>query len=312
MGQFQVAAGRGVDLHGSVGRFALGFAQEGQFALLRDVEVIDDGAHGRDLGPGEGAESIQRGHFEEPAKPIMCPGAVEGPARQRGQGNPEIRDCFSVITLLIVGHQQFGRGEAGQFRAKTHRGQGHHVKRAGRDINPGQRPFVAHNGECGEEIVPARIQQRFLGQGAGCDEAHDIAFDDGFGAALLRLFGGFHLFAHGDAEPLANEGQQVVFRRMHGHAAHRDILAQVFAALGQGDIQRLGRGDRVVEEQLVEIAHPVEQQGIGIALLDLEELGHHRRDGRFVQHAPPWFGRDLTKAESGVKAEMVEWGGALV
>jgi hypothetical protein len=53
----------------------------------------------------------------------------------------------------------------------------------------------------------------------------------------------------------------------------------MLAALGQRDVQRLGRRDRIVEEHLVEIAHPVEQQRIRDARLDLQILRHHRRDG---------------------------------
>ena len=47
---------------------------------------------------------------------------------------------------------------------------------------------------------------------------------------------------------------------MDRHAAHRDVAALVLAALGERDVERLGRGDGILEEQLVEIAHPVEQQ----------------------------------------------------
>ena len=51
------------------------------------------------------------------------------------------------------------------------------------------------------------------------------------------------------------------------------------------------RGDRgVLEEQLVEIAHAVEQETIGVGRFDLEILRHHRRgdgrrDGHLVQGA---------------------------
>jgi hypothetical protein len=51
---------------------------------------------------------------------------------------------------------------------------------------------------------------------------------------------------------------------MDRHAAHRDVLAEVLAALGQRDVERLGRRDRIVEEHLVEIAHPVEQERVGM------------------------------------------------
>ena len=37
------------------------------------------------------------------------------------------------------------------------------------------------------------------------------------------------------------------------------------------------RGLGVLEEQLVEIAHPVEQQAIRVGRLDLHVLRHHRR-----------------------------------
>jgi len=54
----------------------------------------------------------------------------------------------------------------------------------------------------------------------------------------------------------------------------------VLAAFGENDAER-ARGDfGVFEEQLVEIAHPVEQQQPGIGGLDLEILFHHRRDAR--------------------------------
>ena len=56
----------------------------------------------------------------------------------------------------------------------------------------------------------------------------------------------------------------------------------MLAALGQRDVQRLGGGGGVVEEHLVEIAHPVEQQRIGMLRLDLQILRHHRRDGASV------------------------------
>jgi hypothetical protein len=52
----------------------------------------------------------------------------------------------------------------------------------------------------------------------------------------------------------------------------------MLAALGEHDAE-CARGDLgVLEEQLVEIAHAVEQQQPWIGRLDLEILLHHRRD----------------------------------
>ena len=56
----------------------------------------------------------------------------------------------------------------------------------------------------------------------------------------------------------------------------------MLAALGEHDAERARRHLGVLEEQLVEIAHPVEQQAIRIGLLDLDELLHHRGDASDV------------------------------
>ena len=75
------------------------------------------------------------------------------------------------------------------------------------------------------------------------------------------------------------------------------------AALGQRDVQRRGGRHGVVEEHLVEIAHPVEQQRAGVLRLDLQILRHHRRHGVVGHLHPPASGADPTKparrAESG-------------
>lgn len=63
---------------------------------------------------------------------------------------------------------------------------------------------------------------------------------------------------------------------MHGLASASDALALVLAALRQRGVLRLGSRDRVVEERLVEIAHPVEQQGVGMPALDVQIPSHDR------------------------------------
>ena len=88
------------------------------------------------------------------------------------------------------------------------------------------------------------------------------------------------LLADGDADALRDQLLQVLVGGVDRHAAHRDVGALMLAALGQRDAER-ARGDLgVVEEHLVEIAHPVEQQAIRIGGLDLEILRHHRRRRR--------------------------------
>src|SRR3546814_19387853 len=68
------------------------------------------------------------------------------------------------------------------------------------------------------------------------------------------------IFRSRHLEALADEAGEVAVGRVHRHAAHGDILAQVLAALGQGDIQRRRGLLGILEEHLVEVAHAVEQQ----------------------------------------------------
>ena len=83
MGQFQVAACRGVDLHRLRGAFADRRAQERQFAFLGDLQIFDDRAERPQLGPGEGAEGVERADAVKLFEPFLGPGAVEGGAAQR-------------------------------------------------------------------------------------------------------------------------------------------------------------------------------------------------------------------------------------
>jgi hypothetical protein len=63
---------------------------------------------------------------------------------------------------------------------------------------------------------------------------------------------------------------------MRRDAGHGDRLAAMDASGGELDAKRASRLGRVVEEHLVKVAHPKEDQRIGLARLGLEVLGHHR------------------------------------
>ena len=71
LGQFQVAAGCGVDLHRAAEGFADGRAEKRHPAALGEVEVVDEGAHRGDLGPVEAAEGVEGGDGEEVAEALL-------------------------------------------------------------------------------------------------------------------------------------------------------------------------------------------------------------------------------------------------
>ena len=166
---------------------------------------------------------------------------------------------------------------------------------AGRDIDPGQREAVLVGGRAGarqrqEVIIAAGVEKRILRQRSGRHQPHHVAAHDALGAALARLGRVLELLAHGDAMAERDQAMQIFVGALDRDAAHRNVAAEMFAALGQHDAERARSDLGVVEEQLVEIAHPVEQQAIRIGGLDLDILLHHRRDaagivGRLWRHA---------------------------
>ncbi len=209
---------------------------------------------------------------------------IDGSGDRAGPSALRIGDKASSASSAS-GHEQFARMHARQLGGdlvrldrRDRKGAGGHV--AGRDGEG-----AAGTAERRQRVGGARFQQRILGQGPRGDKTHDLALHDGLRAALLGLRRILHLLADRDPEALADQLLQIAFRGVNRHAAHRDILALVLAALGERDVQRLRRLHRVVEEQLVEIAHAVKEEIVGMRRLGRQVLRHHRRRR---------FGRSLT------------------
>jgi DNA polymerase III epsilon subunit-like protein len=133
------------------------------------------------------------------------------------------------------------------------------------------------------EIARARVhreQQRFalvaeqfgVGQRAGRDHPHHLALDRPLARADLA-----HLLADGHRFAQLDEPREVGVDRMEGHAAHHHRLAGRLAALGERDVEQARGLFGVGPEQLVEVAHPVEQQGVRVVRFEAEVLRHHGR-----------------------------------
>ena len=156
---------------------------------------------------------------------------------------------------------------------------------SGRKIRPSDGCLASDCHERGQIVVGSCIQKRVFGQGARGHQPDHPAFDHRFRATLLCLGRRFKLFADSDAEPFADQGQKIALGGMYRDPAHRDILTLMLAPLGQCDVERGCGGLGILEEQLVEIAHPIEQERHGISRLDLQKLRHHWRHA--CAHACP-------------------------
>jgi hypothetical protein len=111
----------------------------------------------------------------------------------------------------------------------------------------------------------------------GRDEADDRAIDQRLRPSrLARLRRALGLLGNRDAVPGLDQPRKIRLRRMDRDPAHRDRLALVLAALGERDVEARGCDLRILEEQLEEVAHPVEQQRVPRLILEAPVLGHHR------------------------------------
>jgi hypothetical protein len=187
----------------------------------------------------------------------------------------------------------FASPEAGERRAQPVGSALLQLHPPGRDVAGSNADHSAQLANRRQHIGPPRLEQRLLGQRPGGDEAHDIARHQCFrAAALLRLCRAFDLLGDGNPAAGLDQPREVALRRVHRHPAHRDRLAAVLAAAGEGNVEHLRGHLGIVEEQLEEIAHPVEQQAILRLRLQREVLGHHRGGGirgvRAVHRSAVW------------------------
>ena len=284
--QFEVGAGGGVDRHRRAGGFARRRRQRRTFADLRAIDIGDGGSRRGRFQPRHRGEAIHGRDREIVAQPPLGGGAVEdiaGKRRHRGQFAQQRAEIG--IAIQRVGNDHFigvdARQRCGEFRGRAFR----HHELGRRNIDPGKADAVAAARSTGarnrqQVIVGARIQQGVFGQRARRHQPHHAPRHHALVAARAGGCRILRLLAHGDAVAGIDQAVQIVLGSLHRHAAHRDIHALMLAALGQDDAERLGGDLGVLEEQLVEIAHPVEQEQPGMAGLDLEILFHHRRDAR--------------------------------
>ena len=135
-----------------------------------------------------------------------------------------------------------------------------------------------------QQIVAALFEQGVIDDGAGSDDARDLAFDQSLG-----FLGIADLLGDGDRLAELDQFGQIAIERVHRDAGHRDRLASGLSALGQRDFEQAGGSTGIVVENLVEVAHAEQQQQIRLLRLQRQVLAHQRRmfrnQGRRVRHA---------------------------
>ena len=145
---------------------------------------------------------------------------------------------------------------------------------AGRQVERGhaERRPVRRRVDRDEVVILARGEARVVVGDAGAHDPHDLAGDDPLHGRRIG-----HLLADRDLEALLEQALDVRARRVVRHAGHRDRVVRPFVARGQREIERARGGDGVLEEHLVEVPHPEEEEGVLVRRLGGQVLPHDRR-----------------------------------
>ena len=123
-----------------------------------------------------------------------------------------------------------------------------------------------------EQCVALRIQQADVGQRPRRDDSRDPAFDE-----ALASRGVADLVDDHCAFAAAEQPDQMLLERVIRNARHGNRCAAGLTACRQRDVEQPCRAFGIRVEQLVEIAHPIEQQPVRMLALEAQVLLHHRR-----------------------------------
>jgi len=205
--------------------------------------------------------------------------AVGGERRNVKSGGQGFRFQVPGFRILDVGrrtsdlgrwHQAFAGLQARQFLlylAGVQLGRG---ELAGRDVGVGQpgAPFLHDDGR--QVVGPLFVQELWLDDGAGGDDARHRAGDQPLAGDLPDLLG------DGDAVALVDEAGDVPLDGVVGDAGHRHPHPLGDRARGQDQVELAGGDLGVLVERLVKIAQPEKDDRVRVLGLDLEILFAYR------------------------------------
>ena len=241
--------------------------QRGSLCVAHVLEQTPGGADGepRSLEP-EAREIV---HCELLAERARGGPRLEMPRRTRSHGGAA-RDRV----VITVGEQQLSRTQPLELRRERLASLVlEHIEATACELEPSEpeaRPVAAERGE--QRRAPF-LEQRFLGDRARRHDAHDLAID-----RALRLGRVTDLLADRDGLAAAQRAREIRIDGLHGDPGHRYRRATRLAARGQRDVEQARGPARVIEEELVEIAHPVEEQLVRMLRLDAQVLLHDRAE----------------------------------
>ncbi len=265
-GKLQIAARRCIEQHRLAALLRAQATQVRQRRFLRIAYILQEAAGCRDrersLRAAEARQVARLKLLTQRARRCL---QVEVPRRALAseRRNPRGR--------RLLGHEQLGRPQPLDLaRERFAALRFEHAEAAARQFEPSEAEAIALAAQGGEQLVAALFQERLVRHRAWRYHAYHLAFDRAlrFGR-VADLLADRHRFA------APHELGEVAFDAVERHARHRDRLAGRLTACGQRDVEQPRRALRVVEEQLVKVAHAIEQQRVRVLRLQAQVLLHH-------------------------------------
>ncbi len=151
---------------------------------------------------------------------------------------------------------------------------------AGTDLDPGQRRGFLVAAEGRQVTMFGSLEELGRGYGPRGMGANDLATDETFGFRRV-----FNLLGHGHPISSVEQLSEVAVKGVVRDSAHRCVHGIVLPATGESDAEHRSGLLRILEEELVEVSHAVEQQRRSRLFLEIEVLAQHR--GHFHLGLPP-------------------------
>ena len=176
-----------------------------------------------------------------------------------------------VRRLCRVVEQDLARAEQGERVPHSLRRNHPRVEAPRREVQEGDSPVRVPLHERRQVARGVGSQGFRIEDRAGRHDAGDVAADEALGGARV-----LDLVADGDLAARRHELGDVMIDALVRDAAHRRLDVGVLVPGRQRDAEQRRRLLRVVEEHLVEVAHPIEEDGVRDPALHLEVLPEHR------------------------------------
>ena len=273
-GQLQAAAGRFVDEEMRSAAILFQPDDVRKRTFLRLLHVLQEGARGGDSGrvlvevkavERRGAEVGQQ---EPPA--FLARVVPGGPAGEEHAVAFDER-AQDAVGKRLIGNETLGRLDAGQFIGQVLRLDVCGDETAGRKLQPRQADSAFLRKDAGQEIVAPRVEEAFIDQRSGGDDAGDLPADKPPGQ--LRIL---DLVANRHAQPGVNQLLKVVLQCVIRKPGHRHGVGRSLVAAGEREAQNPRGQLCVVMEKLVKVPHPKQEQRPRILALNLQIPLHHR------------------------------------